>query len=59
MIIVLDTNLWLELALNSGLGSALRFFLKRQKARLALPEVVRLEVQHNLRALLQTSIPAK
>ena len=35
MIVVLDTNLWIkELALNSGIGSALRFFLKRQKARL-------------------------
>ena len=57
MIVVLDTNLWLkELALNSGIGSALRFFLKRQKARLALPEVVRLEVQHNLRTLILEAI---
>ena len=37
MIVVLDTNLWIkELALNSGIGSALRFFLKRQKAQLAV-----------------------
>lgn len=57
MIVVLDTNLWLkELVLNSGIGSALRFFLNRQKARLALPEVVRLEVQHNLRGLILDAI---
>ena len=57
MIVVLDTNLWIkELALNSGIGSALRFFLKRQKARLALPEIVRLEVQHNLRELILKAI---
>jgi hypothetical protein len=57
MIVVLDTNLWLkELALNSGMGSVFRFFLKHQKARLAVPEVVRLEVQHNLRALIQGAI---
>jgi hypothetical protein len=57
MIVVLDTNIWLkELALNSGVGSAFRFFLKQRQARLALPEVVRLEVQHNLRALVTEAI---
>ena len=57
MIIVLDTNIWLkELALNSGAGSALRFFLKHRPARLAVPEVVRLEVQNNLRAAIEDAI---
>lgn len=50
MIIVLDTNIWLkELALNSNAGSALKFFLKYKSARLAVPKVIRLEVQANLR----------
>lgn len=53
MIVVCDTNVWLsELGLRSGAGSALRFYLKHQGAQLALPEVVRLEVVHNLRARL-------
>lgn len=57
MIVVLDTNVWLkELALNSGSGSALRFFLKRRPARLAVPEVVRLEVQNNLRETIANAI---
>ncbi|VVN25259.1 PIN domain-containing protein [Pseudomonas fluorescens] len=57
MIVVLDTNIWLkELALNSGAGSALRFFLKHRSARLAVPEVVRLEVQNNLRGTIEEAI---
>jgi hypothetical protein len=57
MIVVLDSNVWLkELALNSGSGSALRFFLKQRPARLAIPEVVRLEVQHHLRVQIEKSI---
>jgi hypothetical protein len=59
MIVVLDTNIWLEeLALNSAAGSALRFYLKHRKARLALPEVVSLEVQHHLRTTIQGAIDA-
>jgi predicted nucleic acid-binding protein len=51
MIIVIDTNIWLaELGLNSHAGTALRFFMRQQKARLAVPEVVRLEVQRHIRA---------
>ena len=54
MIVVLDSNVWLkELALNSLLGAAVRLFLRQQNARLALPEVVRLEVEHNFRERLQ------
>lgn len=50
MIVVLDTNIWLkEMALNSTLGAAVRFFIKQRSARLALPEVVRLEVERNFR----------
>lgn len=57
MIVVLDTNIWLkELALNSGAGSALRFFLKHRSAQLAVPEVVRLEVQSNLHASIEEAI---
>ena len=57
MIVVLDTNIWLkELALNSGAGSALRFFLNHRSARLALPEVVRLEVKNNLRRTIEDAI---
>lgn len=50
MIVVFDTNIWLkELALNSTLGAAVRFFLRHRNAQLALPEVVRLEVERNFR----------
>jgi hypothetical protein len=57
MIVILDTNIWLkELALNSGAGSALRFFLNHRSARLAVPEVVRLEVQNNLRGIIEEAI---
>lgn len=50
MIVVLDTNIWLgELALNSSLGAAVRFFLRQRNAQLAVPEVVRLEVERNFR----------
>lgn len=54
MIVVLDTNIWLkELALNSSLGAAVRFFLRQRGARLAVPEVVRLEVEHNFQEKLR------
>ncbi|MGB6053686.1 MAG: PIN domain-containing protein [Burkholderiaceae bacterium] len=57
MIVVLDTNIWLkELALNTGAGSALRFFLKHRRARLAVPEVIRLEVQRNLQTTVEEAI---
>ncbi len=57
MIIVFDSNVWLaELGLRSGAAAAVKFFLNQNGARLALPEVVRLEVQHNLRAQLTKHI---
>ncbi len=43
--IVLDSNVWLsEQMLRHGAGAAVRFYLRRHDARIALPEVVRLEV---------------
>lgn len=43
--VVLDSNIWLsEQMLRHSTGAAVRFFLIRHDARLALPEVVRLEV---------------
>jgi hypothetical protein len=49
MIIIFDTNVWKsELYLQSAPSAAVRFFLKKKKARVALPEVVRLEVEKHL-----------
>ena len=57
MIVVFDSNVWLsELGLRSGAASAAKFFLNHNQARLALPEVVRLEVQHNLQSRLTEHI---
>jgi hypothetical protein len=57
MIVVFDSNVWLsELGLRSGAAAAAKFFLNRNGARLAIPEVVRLEVQHNLQARLTEHI---
>lgn len=50
MIVVLDSNIWIsQLGLNSPVGTAVRFFIKKRKAQLALPEVIRLETENNLR----------
>lgn len=49
MYVVLDSNIWLsELGLNTSRGAAARFFLKHRGATLAVPEVVRIEVETNL-----------
>jgi hypothetical protein len=49
MIVVFDTNIWLShLGMRSPAASAIRFFLKQNDYRLALPEVIRLEVEANL-----------
>lgn len=51
MYVVLDTNIWLhELALQTPLGSAVRFFLRQGGHKLVVPEVIRLEVEKNLRS---------
>ena len=50
MIVVFDSNIWIKhLYLRAPAGAATRFFIKEKKARVALPEVVRLEVEHHLR----------
>jgi hypothetical protein len=57
MIVVFDTNIWIsDLALTSKVGSAVRFYLREQKARIGLPEVVRLETEFHLRATLAEHI---
>jgi predicted nucleic acid-binding protein len=55
MIVVLDSNVWLsELGLKSGAAAAVRFFLNQSNAQVAVPEVVQLEVRHNLTNRLST-----
>jgi PIN domain len=50
MIVVFDTNIWLQhLYLKSPVGAAVRFYILRTNASVALPEVIRLEVEHHLR----------
>ena len=50
MIVVFDSNVWIsELGLRSSAAAAVRFYLKQSGARVAIPEVVRLEVTENLR----------
>ncbi len=57
MIIVFDTNIWIsELALASNVGSAVRFYLREQKGRIGLPEVVKLETEFHLRTILAEHI---
>lgn len=57
MIVIFDSNVWLtELGLRSGAAAAAKFYLNQNGARLALPEVVRLEVEHNLRSRLTEHI---
>ena len=57
MIVILDSNVWLaELGLRSSKGAVARLYLQQQRARLALPEVIRLEVEHNLRNRLRSLV---
>ena len=54
MFIIFDTNIWLsELALNSPSGAAVRFYIQQQGATVVIPEVVRLELERNLRRRLE------
>lgn len=49
MYIVLDSNIWIsELALNTPKGAATRFYVKQKQAKLALPEIIKEEVERNL-----------
>lgn len=55
MIVVFDSNVWLsELGLKSGAAAAVRFFLNQSNAQVAVPEVIQLEVRHNLTNRLNT-----
>jgi PIN domain len=57
VIIVFDTNVWIsDLALTSSVGSAVRFYLREQKARIGLPEVIKLETEVNLRTMITEHI---
>lgn len=57
MIVVFDTNIWLsELGLRSPTAAAARFYLKHRGARVAIPEVIRLEVEWNLTSRLMKHI---
>jgi PIN domain len=54
MFIVFDSNIWIShLALNSPSGAAVRFFIKQRGATIAMPEVVRLEIERNLTRRIQ------
>ncbi len=57
MIVVLDSNIWLsELGLRSPLGAVTRLFIRQHGARIALPEVIRLEVERHYRNRLREFI---
>lgn len=49
MYIVLDSNIWIsEWGLNTTKGAAVRFYIKQNKAQIALPEIIKEEVVGNL-----------
>jgi PIN domain len=55
VIVVLDSNVWRsELGLSSGMGALARLFMVRHEATLAVPEVIKLEVEHHLHLQLTT-----
>jgi hypothetical protein len=57
MIVVFDTNVWLsQLGLRSPAAAGVRFFLKQNKHRVGLPQVIRMEVEINLKRDLINSI---
>ena len=59
MILVIDSNIWIsQLALNTNLGSAVRFYVNQQGIRIGLPEVVELETKVHLRKRLNEFIVA-
>ena len=50
MIVIFDTNIWVRhLFLRSSAAAARFFIVQRNAGVLALPEVIRLEVEHHLR----------
>lgn len=57
MIVVIDSNVWLStLALRSSLGAAVLFFISQRGWTIAVPEVVLLEVEANLRGSLAEAV---
>jgi len=57
VIIVFDANVWYsQLGLQSPSAAAIRFFLRQRGAKVAIPEVVRLEVTRNLTSRLRQHI---
>lgn len=49
MIIVLDTNIWIEeVALKSNIGSSFRLYANFNKIKIGVPEVIRMEFEHNI-----------
>lgn len=57
MFIVFDTNIWWsELAFQSSLGSAARLFILKRGATVAVPEVVRREVEINFEEKISKAI---
>lgn len=59
MFIVLDANIWLaELAFRSGIGSTVRSFILNKGATVAVPEVVRREVEINFESTLNANAEA-
>ena len=57
MIVIFDTNIWIsDLALTSNVGSAVRFYLREQRGRIGLPEVIKLETEFRLRTTLAEHI---
>lgn len=51
MYVIFDSNIWIsELGLNSTLGAAVRFFVKKKGITVVLPEVIRLETENKLKA---------
>lgn len=53
MYIVLDTNIWYtELGLSSARGAALKYYANKKGATIALPDVLKREVEFNLRKAL-------
>jgi hypothetical protein len=57
MFIVFDSNIWRsEMGLNSTKGAATRFFINQKRAKVALPEVIKLETEHVLRTEIKNNI---
>lgn len=53
MFIIFDSNIWRsELGLNSAKGAAIRFFINQKSAKVALPDVIKLEIEYNLKKMI-------